>query len=173
MKWPLSESLFQPFPCPVKWVSISQGLPLLCLRAPDEAENRQALWNRIDSTGQVESLKERSRMEESPSTPPHKCRFLPESPDIMISSDITRWGVWLPDGWMESAPVGFPLPPLIPPGPPSLPTTGREGGRDGGLGAAAKPPPPNPFFSPPPRAAQVHAPARSDKLTSHLQDDKI
>jgi hypothetical protein len=67
---PSQESFFQPFPCPVKWVSISQGLPLLCLRAPDEAENRQALWNRIDSTGQVEGLKERSRMEKSPSTPP-------------------------------------------------------------------------------------------------------
>jgi hypothetical protein len=37
-------------------------------------------------------------------------------------------GVWLPDGWMESAPAGFPLPPLISPGPPSLPTAGREGG---------------------------------------------
>jgi hypothetical protein len=34
---PSPESFFQPFPCPVKWVSISQGLPLLCLRAPDEA----------------------------------------------------------------------------------------------------------------------------------------
>jgi hypothetical protein len=54
----------------VKWVSISQGLPLLCLRAPDEAKNRQALWNRIDSTGQVEGLKERSRMEGGPSTSP-------------------------------------------------------------------------------------------------------
>ena len=38
---PSQESFFQPFPCPVKWVSISQGLPLLCLRGPDEAENRQ------------------------------------------------------------------------------------------------------------------------------------
>ena len=39
-------------------------------------------------------------------------------------------GDWLPDGWMESTPAGFPLPPLIPPGPPSLPTAaaGREGG---------------------------------------------
>jgi hypothetical protein len=64
------KSFFQPFPCPVKWVSISQGLPLLCLRAPDEAENRQALWNQYDSTGQVKGLKERSRMEGSPSTPP-------------------------------------------------------------------------------------------------------
>jgi hypothetical protein len=56
---PSQESFFQPFPCPVKWVSISQGLPLLCLRAPDEAENRR-----------VEGLKERSRMEGIPSTPP-------------------------------------------------------------------------------------------------------
>jgi hypothetical protein len=36
----------------------------------NEAENRQALWNQYDSTGQVEGLQERSRMEESPSTPP-------------------------------------------------------------------------------------------------------
>ena len=43
----------------MKWVSISQGLPLLCLRAPDEAENRQ-----------VEGLKERSRMEGSLHTTP-------------------------------------------------------------------------------------------------------
>jgi hypothetical protein len=78
---PSQESFFQPFPCPVKWVSISQGLPLLCLRAPDEAENRQALWNRIDSTGQVEGLKERSRMEGSPSTPP-PC-LSPEKPILV------------------------------------------------------------------------------------------
>jgi hypothetical protein len=58
-------------------------------------------------------------------------------------------GVWLPDGWMESAPTGFPLPPLIPPDPPSLPAAGREGGKrlgfEGGGFAAA----PNPLlFSP-------------------------
>ena len=43
---PSPESFFQPFPCPVKWVSISQGLPLLCLRALDEAENRQKIETR-------------------------------------------------------------------------------------------------------------------------------
>ena len=57
-------------------------------------------------------------------------------------------GVWLPDGWMESAPAGFPLPPLVPPGPPSLPAAEREGGKRVGFGggeAAA----PKPFlFSP-------------------------
>jgi hypothetical protein len=37
-------------------------------------------------------------------------------------------GAWLPDGWMESVPAGFPLPPLIPSGPPSLLAAGREGG---------------------------------------------
>jgi hypothetical protein len=42
---------------------------MLCLRAPDESENRQVLWNQYDSTGQVEGLKERSRIEGSPSTP--------------------------------------------------------------------------------------------------------
>ena len=65
-----------------------------------------------------------------------------------------NYGVWLPDGWMEDAPGDFPLTPLIPPGPPSLPAAGREGGREWGLGAAASPPPPNPLISPPPRAAQ-------------------
>jgi hypothetical protein len=50
-------------------------------------------------------------------------------------------GVWLPDGWMESAPAGFPLPPLIPPGPLLSPLRGEKGGREWGLGAAAKPPP--------------------------------
>jgi hypothetical protein len=34
-------------------------------------------------------------------------------------------GIWLPDNWMESASADFPLPPLIPPGPPSLPAAGR------------------------------------------------
>jgi hypothetical protein len=63
-------------------------------------------------------------------------------------------GVWLPDGWMENAPGGFPLTPLIPPGPPSLPAAGREGGKrvgfgGGGEAAAPKPPP----FSPSPRRA--------------------
>jgi hypothetical protein len=61
-------------------------------------------------------------------------------------------GVWLPDGWMESALAGFALPPLIPPGPPSLSSAGREGGKRLGLGAVAKSPPPAP--RPPPRAAQ-------------------
>jgi hypothetical protein len=89
---PSPESFFQPFPCPVKWVSISQGLPLLCLRASDEAENRQALWNQYDSTGQVEGLKERSRMEGSPSTPP-PC-LSPEKPTRIRA----RSGVRAPDG---------------------------------------------------------------------------
>jgi hypothetical protein len=84
--FPSQESFFQPFPCPVKWVSISQGLPLLCLRAPNEAENRQALWNQYDSTGQVEGLKERSRMEGSPSTPP-PC-LSPEKPTLVRSGSL-------------------------------------------------------------------------------------
>jgi hypothetical protein len=56
-------------------------------------------------------------------------------------------GDWLPDGWMESTPAGFPLPPLIPPGPLLSPLRGEKE-RDWGLGAVASPPPPNPFFSP-------------------------
>jgi hypothetical protein len=63
-------------------------------------------------------------------------------------------GVWLPDGWMEDAPGDFPLTPLIPPGPPSLPAAGREGGKRvgfGGGGEAAAPKPPH--FSPSPRRA--------------------
>jgi hypothetical protein len=54
-------------------------------------------------------------------------------------------GVWFPDGWMESAPAGFPLPPLIPPGPLSLLAAEREGGREWRLGGG--PPLPRILFS--------------------------
>jgi hypothetical protein len=37
-------------------------------------------------------------------------------------------GVRFPDGWMESAPAGFPLPPLIPPGPPPRCRCAARGG---------------------------------------------
>jgi hypothetical protein len=62
-------------------------------------------------------------------------------------------GVWLPDDWMESAPAGFPLPPLILPGPPSLLAAGREGGRDWGLGRWRSYRPQTPSFLPLPAAA--------------------
>jgi hypothetical protein len=63
-------------------------------------------------------------------------------------------GVWLPDGWMESAPAGFPLPPLIPPGLPSLPAAGREGRKRLGLGSGGEATVPQPHLFSPPRAAQ-------------------
>jgi hypothetical protein len=76
-------------------------------------------------------------------------------------------GVWLPDGWIESAPAGFPLPPLIPPLAPLLsPQRGEKGGqgltsvgfchrgvnawtegRQGEVGRGSSPPK-NPFFGP-------------------------
>ena len=77
-------------------------------------------------------------------------------------------GVWLPDGWMESTPADFPLPPLISPGPPSLLAAGRgpltsvgfchrgvnawAEGRQGGVGRGPSPPK-NPSFSPLPAFA--------------------
>ena len=42
-------------------------------------------------------------------------------------------GVWLPDGWMESAPAGFPLPPLIPPGPSFSSHCGERRGEEIGV----------------------------------------
>jgi len=42
-------------------------------------------------------------------------------------------GVWLPDGWVENAPGGFPLTPLIPPGLPFSPRSGERRGEESGV----------------------------------------
>jgi hypothetical protein len=131
---PSQESFFQPSSCPVKWVSISQGLPLLCLRAPDEAENRQALWNQYDSTGQAEGLKEHSRMEGSPSTPP-PC-LSPEKPTRVSPSPLRgagrgrKEGVWGRRSYCPQTPISSPL---------LSPQRGEKGGPGGMRGGNGKP----------------------------------
>jgi hypothetical protein len=102
------------------------SLPLLCLRTPDEAENRQ-----------VEGLKERSRMEGSPSTPP-PC-LSPEKP-ILVSGPLpaaaARRGERERRRGLGAA---KPPPPNLSLFPPSIPAAGREGEPGGMRGGNRKP----------------------------------